>query len=108
MTTNPSYVRQQVFKRDKGVCRSCGFNADIMVKGLESLRCASSGSKEKWDAYRACSNTLGLIPRKSLWDADHIKPVVEDGGGCGLENYQTLCVWCHKEKTARQKANKKA
>lgn len=34
------------------------------------------------------------------WDADHILPVVEGGGGCGLENYRTLCVPCHKVETA--------
>lgn len=39
---------------------------------------------------------------KSLWDADHILPVEEGGGACGLDGYQTLCVWCHKEKTKKQ------
>ena len=36
----------------------------------------------------------------SLWQADHIVEVVMGGGLCGLENYQTLCTACHKEKTA--------
>lgn len=33
------------------------------------------------------------------WEADHIVPVVEGGGECGLENYRTLCVPCHKRAT---------
>jgi len=33
------------------------------------------------------------------WQADHIKPVHLGGGGCSLENFQTLCLDCHKEKT---------
>jgi len=37
---------------------------------------------------------------RSWWDADHIQPVVEGGGGCGLDNYRTLCVPCHKAETA--------
>ena len=37
---------------------------------------------------------------RSLWDADHIVPVVEGGGGCGLGNYRTLCVVCHRGETA--------
>lgn len=37
---------------------------------------------------------------RSWWDADHIKPVVEGGGLCGLENYRTLCVPCHKKESA--------
>lgn len=38
---------------------------------------------------------------RSLWDADHIVPVIKGGGGCGLENYRTLCQPCHKKETAR-------
>lgn len=33
------------------------------------------------------------------WQADHIVPVSEGGGGSGLKNFQTLCSECHKEKT---------
>lgn len=43
-----------------------------------------------------------------FWDADHIEPVDEGGGLCGLENYQTLCINCHKKKTAEQKQRKAA
>lgn len=38
--------------------------------------------------------------RVSGWDADHIVPVVEGGGECGLDNYRTLCHPCHKKATA--------
>lgn len=34
------------------------------------------------------------------WEADHIIPVVEGGGCCGLENYRTLCLSCHRMETA--------
>lgn len=40
------------------------------------------------------------LSRDSWWDADHVIPVVEGGGLCGLENYRTLCVPCHKAGTA--------
>ncbi len=36
------------------------------------------------------------------WEADHIIPVHKGGGGCTLENFQTLCIKCHKEKTKIQ------
>ncbi len=42
------------------------------------------------------------IPRKRLWEADHILAVFEGGGSCGLDNYRTLCYWCHKNNTAEQ------
>lgn len=35
------------------------------------------------------------------WEADHIIPVHKGGG---LENFQTLCKDCHKEKTALEMA----
>ena len=35
----------------------------------------------------------------SVWEADHIVPVVEGGGGCGLEGYRTLCQPCHAKET---------
>lgn len=42
----------------------------------------------------------------NLWQADHIQPVAEGGGACGLENIQTLCTPCHKRKTAEQARRK--
>ncbi len=34
------------------------------------------------------------------WQADHVVPVAEGGGLCGLENMRTLCTPCHKRETA--------
>lgn len=34
-----------------------------------------------------------------LWQADHIIEVRDGGGGCDLDNFQTLCIPCHKDKT---------
>ena len=45
-----------------------------------------------------------------LWQADHITPVIEGGGECGIENYRTLCTPCHKKETAelaRRQAEKR-
>lgn len=33
------------------------------------------------------------------WQADHIKPVFLGGGACSIQNFQTLCLCCHKQKT---------
>jgi 5-methylcytosine-specific restriction protein A len=38
---------------------------------------------------------------RGAWDADHIVPVAEGGGECGLENMRTLCRPCHQRQTAR-------
>lgn len=34
------------------------------------------------------------------WEADHVVPVSEGGGGCDINGYQTMCLECHKAKTA--------
>jgi 5-methylcytosine-specific restriction enzyme A len=49
--------------------------------------------------------TLGLRPctsvlNRRLWEMDHIVPVVEGGGSCGIENLRTLCRACHRRETA--------
>ena len=33
------------------------------------------------------------------WQADHVIEVCNGGGGCTIDNFQTLCLHCHKEKT---------
>jgi 5-methylcytosine-specific restriction endonuclease McrA len=35
------------------------------------------------------------------WQADHIIPVSHGGGGSKIDNFQTLCEDCHKEKTSQ-------
>ena len=43
----------------------------------------------------------GFVPRRSLWELDHIVPLV-DGGTHDPSNLQTLCTPCHKKKTAQE------
>lgn len=48
------------------------------------------------------ADNLPFEPRHaSWWEADHIIPVSEGGGGCGPEGYRTLCLRCHRVETAR-------
>jgi hypothetical protein len=57
------------------------------------------------DAYLSLCKEYSISPNRKvwgrkygggLWDADHIVPVEQGGGECGLENYRTLCICCHK------------
>lgn len=38
--------------------------------------------------------------RGGEWEMDHIIPVIEGGGLCGLDGYRTLCRPCHKSESA--------
>ena len=40
----------------------------------------------------ACQDLCGLPRPGYLWHADHIQPVFDGGGLCGVDNIRTLCV----------------
>jgi 5-methylcytosine-specific restriction protein A len=78
--------------RDQGVCAIC--QADTVFAFAELKRSRGRRRQEllaHWGLRR--------ISRRTLWDADHIRPVVEGGGECDLENIRTLCLACHRQET---------
>lgn len=108
---DPQYLRGATFKRDKGVCRKCGFychEADQAVKQIIKLLEWRHGEFASGPHVKALKESLGLGGRASFWEADHIVPVAQGGGECGLENIQTLCIFCHKTKTLEQVADSTA
>ena len=72
---------------DRGICAECGLDTYALRR-----RHRGRGSTRKL-------RELGFKPRKSLWELDHIVPLI-DGGGHEPSNLQTLCTPCHKRKTA--------
>jgi len=90
LRTDPGYLRERVFERDRGVCAVCGLDTEAMRKDKRKL---------DWAARRAFEREWG--GRRNLWDADHIVPVAEGGGECDLTNMRTLCLRCHREATAQ-------
>ena len=93
LRTDPGYLREKVFERDRGHCAQCGMDCVAEATQLKRLRGAARLKRyAQW----------GLRPgaRTTLWDADHILPVVEGGGECDLDNLRTLCLKCHRAATA--------
>jgi len=92
LRTDPGYLREQVFERDRGRCAICGADAHAgyaelkRARGVHRLKLLT-----RWGLKR--------LTRRSLWDADHILPVVEGGGECDLQNIRTLCILCHRGQT---------
>jgi len=92
LRTQPAYVRDQVLKRDRGICAGCGVDT---IAAARQLRYSRAGRRTVLLAYWG----LKKRTRKSLWDADHILPVAEGGGECDLDNIRTLCLRCHLQVT---------
>ena len=99
LRSNPAHLRDRVFERDKGICAHCRTDCRAALLHLKKARGA---------AKLKLQNEWGVSAnRKSLWDADHIVPVVEGGGECDLSNMQTLCLRCHRKQTAALRARLK-
>lgn len=94
LRTDPGYLREQVFARDRGVCALCGVDTEALRRDKRKLDFAARRQFEKeWGR------------RRSLWDADHVLAVSEGGGECGLANIRTLCLLCHRKVTAALRAS---
>lgn len=61
--------------------------------------CEKAPKRESWREVGAAGQVL------ERWDADHEIPLV-DGGEHVLENLRSRCVPCHREKTAREAAER--
>ena len=85
LRTDPGYLREQVFARDRGLCALCHIDS---VEAFHRLKRARGSNRKTMLAYWG----LKSVNRRSLWDADHILPVCEGGGECDLENIRTLCL----------------
>lgn len=96
---NNRYIRDCLYKRDKGICSNCGINTKNIA--MEALNMNKEDRIEFLKKYNI-SNKRKIWKRLhggGLWDADHIIPVKDGGGECGLDNLTTLCISCHKNKT---------
>jgi 5-methylcytosine-specific restriction protein A len=95
LRTDPGYLRDQVFARDRGLCAACGADTIAIYAALKRARGPARAAGLSLYGMKTISS------RRSLWDADHIRPVAEGGGQCDLDNLRTLCLPCHREATAQ-------
>ena len=125
MLTNPGHVRYRVLDRDKGICAMCSRDCAALEMELEQLHSETYGyrrvgehwrdatAEERVAAQRRYALRIGdlrlegfnvhdgpWVSTFAVWEADHVVPVSEGGGECGLDGYRTLCTPCHKRVTA--------
>jgi 5-methylcytosine-specific restriction protein A len=94
LRTDPGYLRDQVFARDRGRCAVCRIDTLAAFAALKRARGAAREAGMRLYGMKRISS------RRSLWEADHIVPVAEGGGQCDLDNIRTLCLLCHRSATA--------
>ena len=106
-----SELRKLLYARERGVCRACRWDASGCARRIATMR--SRGARRKHilssnPAFGACGNAKQLerLARTAwegdAWHFDHVVAVYEGGGECTVDNGQTLCVLCHKARTAAQ------
>lgn len=115
-------VRGKVFARDKGVCAACGrdtlraqrIHGSVTNHAWSRVRLGHLPSRyrlppelnervARWNGVaRLIAQAYGLVglTNRDWWEADHIQERVR-GGLNEMQNLQTLCLRCHKRKTAR-------
>lgn len=109
---DPATVREAVWKRDRGVCAVCGDDTKDHAQRHREEIAAWRAREPKWELPPPGTPRVSDLPaarrawwdqrprtRQHFWEADHIVPVCEGGGQCGLENYRTLCLPCHRNAT---------
>ena len=94
--TSPSYMRRLLFKRDKGVCAICSVDTEALKRFWRALPKSGGFEHMGGDGPRNEFLKARGIPwgraTSDWWDADHITPVIEGGGECGIEGFRTLCL----------------
>jgi 5-methylcytosine-specific restriction protein A len=117
LRTDAGYVRRKVQERDGGVCLGCGINAELERRRIQRWtpdhgfwQHVTQGEWSVYVAWVAKQRDIAVArfivmgfpsPRDHWWESHHIVPVIEGGGCCGLENYRTMCIPCHKKETAK-------
>lgn len=118
---DPGTASYYVFQRDKGICALCGANTEALKAAYKKARDEikikfpfrsapiDDHDVDAWTRYNRALRemTAAVHPKdfptstlRSWWEADHIVPVCEGGGQCGLDGLRTLCCACHKRVTA--------
>ena len=87
--SDPRELRRRVRRRDRGVCVVCGIDTYAVRRSVTG--------KGMYAKLRA----RGFVPRRSLWELDHVVPLIA-GGSHDMANLQTLCSPCHRSKSAEE------
>lgn len=96
-----TYIRIAVKRRDNGICSQCSADTELIKRifghAVKSLQ--RDGFVTSRSTIPLLEKLWPVVQNTTFWQADHIVEVYA-GGEHSLENLQTLCTICHKQKTA--------
>ena len=107
-----SALRRALFERERGICRACGLDCSSLARRMAAERSRARRRRMALEAKPEFGERGGKALLEQLvrtaweghaWHFDHVVAVKDGGGACTVENGQTLCVLCHKKRTAEQK-----
>lgn len=113
LRSSVSYLRECIFRRDRGVCSACQRDTEKDRRYLTELGSLDPALQLDVASDMAVAHRIGPKGQVySLWDADHRLAVADGGGMAGEQDISTLCLGCHRKKTVienkiRRKARKK-
>lgn len=93
-------LRQFMVKRDQGICAKCGTHC-IALRYAVGWFAENRQEGMVTVSEFLCAIGARVRPfRRRLWEIDHIVPIIHGGLRFEPKNLQTLCLACHRDKTA--------
>lgn len=106
------FIQGQVEHRDKGICALCGFDTLAIQARVKRIlrRSKDCHNPHAFRRIREFMRRTNYYSNGTPYEIDHVTPIIEGGGCCGLDNLRTLCFTCHKAQTkalAKRRAAKR-
>lgn len=115
-----SCVREQILERDGYTCQQCGLSKERWWRAYRQVRERTKELTEQlkqnretendYDRWRRALRELEArygvgAPASGGFHVDHIDRIADGGHPFDEQNLQTLCKFCHREKTAEENAS---
>ena len=102
-------IRKQLRRLDNMKCAACGLDCGRLLEELRATEDVGTREAVALKNHPQLASHRNLLQRLctdpvegNAWHGDHVMPVSRGGGESALTNLQTLCTFCHSQKTAQE------